>query len=310
MHGPQIWHWVIQSAKNCQTRLWVASAFVTDKRLNKLNSLASNRQLQKVIVTRWQFSDLLSGASNLKAYEVARDNGWRFYVNLDLHAKAYIFDEACAIGSANLTDKGMYGFTPPGNREVLAYCTDYVSLIDWYQEIVGCSIELSDEIYQQVCDLVDNKLLDHQKTNVDDSKYNVLFESPTKHAKENGLYTHDLFWTNNILTTINQLRSGDSSRDIEHDLSIMGIQNTTKDAVIGARFIGTKAFKWLLSAVDNVSYFGELSSKLHEVLKDDPTPFRKDVKILLSNLLEWTSAYGADYFIIDRPNHSQRIRRI
>ena len=55
-------------------------------------------------------------------------------------------------------------------------------------------------------------------------------------------------------------------------------------------------------------YFGQLSDELHNALVSEPKPYRRDVKVLLSNLLEWCQKLNLEEVEIDRPNHSQRIR--
>ena len=73
------------------------------------------------------------------------------------------------------------------------------------------------------------------------------------------------------------------------------------------------AYMWLLKTLkDNngCMYFGELSKSLHDSLVSDPKPYRKDVKIFLANLLSIILEMNMDEIMIDRPNHSQRIRLI
>ena len=55
-------------------------------------------------------------------------------------------------------------------------------------------------------------------------------------------------------------------------------------------------------------YFGKITEKLHEILVNDPRPYRKEVKELLANLLQWIQDLGIDEVLVDRPNHSQRVR--
>lgn len=57
-------------------------------------------------------------------------------------------------------------------------------------------------------------------------------------------------------------------------------------------------------------YFGEASVLLHNVLLNDPKPYRKEVKELLGNLLRWIEILKYEEICVDRPKHSQRIRLI
>ena len=69
---------------------------------------------------------------------------------------------------------------------------------------------------------------------------------------------------------------------------------------------------WLVNKLKELPnseiYFGALSAELHKVIINDPKPFRKEIKNLQSNLLNWITELKMDDVIIDRPNHSQRIR--
>lgn len=57
-------------------------------------------------------------------------------------------------------------------------------------------------------------------------------------------------------------------------------------------------------------YFGEITANLHNALLNDPRPYRKDVKQLLANLLNWIAALDINEIVVDRPAHSQRVRYI
>ena len=82
-------------------------------------------------------------------------------------------------------------------------------------------------------------------------------------------------------------------------------------AVVKDRLRWCNAYLWLLNALNEHGkelYFGELSSLLHSALIEDPRPYRKDVKLLLSNLLSLIEALKMDEIIVDQPRHSQRVR--
>jgi hypothetical protein len=76
-------------------------------------------------------------------------------------------------------------------------------------------------------------------------------------------------------------------------------------------FRESKCFQWLMKWLSeqehNELYFGAASAALHSVILNDPRPYRKEVKILLANLLNWISVLDMEEIGIDRPNYSQRI---
>ena len=75
-----------------------------------------------------------------------------------------------------------------------------------------------------------------------------------------------------------------------------------------------KCYLWLLNLVKNQSpqemYFGAATAALHNALLNEPKPYRKEVKQLLSNLLTWIDELEVSELLVDRPNHSQRVRYI
>ena len=75
-----------------------------------------------------------------------------------------------------------------------------------------------------------------------------------------------------------------------------------------------KSYIWLREYLkgkeDHYAYFGELSEKIHSLFIKDPRPYRKDIKNHLADLLNSIKKYEINDFIIDVPNHSERITLI
>ena len=70
------------------------------------------------VVAGWSPGDLVSGASDIEAAELAISHGWRFGMLPGLHAKVYWIDEGTVlVGSANLTPRGLQ-LSGVGNLEV------------------------------------------------------------------------------------------------------------------------------------------------------------------------------------------------
>lgn len=55
-------------------------------------------------------------------------------------------------------------------------------------------------------------------------------------------------------------------------------------------------------------YFGALSEMLHNSVISDPKPYRRDIKLMLGNLLRLIDELKMEEVSIDKPNYSQRIR--
>jgi hypothetical protein len=75
-------------------------------------------------------------------------------------------------------------------------------------------------------------------------------------------------------------------------------------------FCGSIPFLWLCNILKNNNneiYHGELGKILHNTFIDDPRPYRKNVKFLLNNLLNWVKVLDIKNIKIDRPEFSERI---
>ena len=93
-------------------------------------------------------------------------------------------------------------------------------------------------------------------------------------------------------------------------IDFLDIQAEQSNSEIKEAFRWSNAYLWLLDALaHNVGclYFGAATQLLHNALVQDPRPYRRDVKLYLSNLLAWVVALDMDEIVIDRPNYSQRI---
>lgn len=286
------------------------SAFATARRFASISERISPSCRDRILVVRWRLQDLLTGSSDLKLYEIAKRDHWRLFVNLDLHAKLYCFDNDCAAGSANLTENGLGGISPPANREMLVRTTDTARVADWFRTLLKSSTELDDRLFNAVSAAVEDCYEARSGLEPFIANYEVELEGLLRPTMETNLYTYDLFWLSGPALLLGDSDRVSVGRDADHDLSLLGLKNVQDPSLIADRFRQSRAFRWLSEVVTEETYFGELSAKLHDALCDDPAPYRKDVKILVANLLNWVSWFGGDYFEVDQPNVSQRLRRL
>ena len=84
--------------------------------------------------------------------------------------------------------------------------------------------------------------------------------------------------------------------------------------IIKQAFVNSNCYLWLkdiLSQNENKElYFGSLSEKLHSSLINDPKPYRKEVKELLANLLNWVTELEIDEIHVEQLNYSQLVRLV
>ena len=98
-------------------RIVVVSAFVRGDALSRILS-GANSDVPVTVFARWRLADLICGASDLSAFDVARERGAEFRIHSALHAKAFIADNSALVGSANVT-LSAFGESQNPNTEIL-----------------------------------------------------------------------------------------------------------------------------------------------------------------------------------------------
>lgn len=256
-----------------------------------------NPNLEKRLVVRFRPEDIRSGASDLDIYPYCRDHGWTLYFRLDLHAKTYVFDRLrCIIGSANATSSGL-NIGGIGNYEMATACELAEKDLRTLDLLLLGAVEMNDSIFTMMQSALmanphrgeTNDRWPDEIMNMFVPDYSILFTEdfpPCQHPS-------------------------DAS---EEDLVFLNLPSDASKESVKTAFYNSKCFLWLYDLVknqdDHVMYFGAITAKLHDALLNDPKPYRKDVKQLLSNLLCWIDDLETYDLQVDRPNHSQRVRYI
>lgn len=256
----------------------------------------SDRSLKKRIIVRMRMSDILDGSTDLSIYPFCKERGWELYFKLDLHGKTYIFDGLKGIvGSANATYSGM-SMNGHGNYEMATLVELEQSDRARIDQLFQRSVRMTDDIFKQMQESLGGTAFSQQNTvdkqwpsaitNLFSSDFSVLFteEFPS-------------FPTPNF--------------DLAETCNFLGCRLGTEIAGQRAAFKELRCFRWLISLLSqqdsNEMYFGAITALLHDSLLNEPKPYRKDVKVLLANLLSWIHYYGCEEIIVDQPNHSQRV---
>lgn len=283
-----------------KSRLDIVAAFVTSAGLDfVLKHLNSESKVR--VVARWRLADLVAGSSDLESYVSLRERGIPFYVNSDLHAKLIVSDEeTILIGSANLTARGLGLGVTTGNIEVGVKTTATAADLACINSIFARAVLMTPSLYREISEYVNALRL---PTEVQDFPARIRIQ-----LKPNvtGLWVRDLLWSggpeNNSL----------DDEDLGHDVDLIGVPYDSLDSTAGEkRFCKLDVVAWMiqkLRANNGELYFGNLTSLLHDSLLEDPKPYRKDVKTLVSNLLAWCSYMLPRMIVIDAPGHSQRVR--
>lgn len=99
-------------------RVSVVSAYLGADTLERLLDSVPEVVTQVAVFTRWDIQDITSGATDWKAWDVARARSVSLCACPRLHAKVYVADEQALVGSANATASGLGGGSH-GNLELL-----------------------------------------------------------------------------------------------------------------------------------------------------------------------------------------------
>ena len=282
-----------QEFAKVRDNLQIVSAYCTRSALEYVDSIILATPGTKRLMVRFRLGDILAGATDFSIYEYCKQHGWDLFIQFDLHAKTFIFDKKrWVVGSANLTSKG-------------------IGLVD------DCNLEMAvladvDEIeLQKIAAMFD------RSTQMTDELY-ALMKKQVKNANaDNG---NTMEWSGEILDSANNEITTLFTQDfpkskspysiLPDDYLLLRLPNEVVDeSAVKSAFMSTIGFKWLVQILKNTEnnqlYFGAITAQLHNALVNDPRPYRKEVKDLLGNLLNWIAELDIESIKIERPNHSQ-----
>lgn len=283
---------------NCEN-LNLISAFVTKPAINWLQNLVDNSSV--CLVGRFSPKDFIDGASSIDALRDCIYNRYKVKALSNLHAKIYQIDcDLIYTGSANLTGKGL-ALVDSGNLEACAKVSATDETRKFINLILNASIEINLETLDKMQMFIDNIT----------AKNDELI--PTQ-------------WPENILPTIENIFVSDlplgspgESVDIysiNPSLEFSCIESHNSDFnTAQSCFKNSKVYTWLKSiVVENEAGrdlgFGQVSSLLHDVLSDDPSPYRREIKALQANLYEYIKIYASDEIEIYVPGRRSQVLRL
>ena len=257
-------------------------------------------------------SDLVSGASGVEVFEKLKSRGYKLNILPDLHAKVIIVDEQkLFLGSASITNSGLK-LVPGGNREIgtiLIPDEQDLALID---VLFDEAVLIDQDIYGAFCAELKKIKDSREKPQPRLTWSSDLLKKLSKPPQH--IWVTETLWCNSPEDLIGKASLTDS--EVTHDLVLLGLDVNSEidERILRQSFLESRVWRWLKYKLESTSnremYFGQLSAELHNSFLDDPKPYRKDVKGLLTNLLNWSASLCRDFVSVDRPNHSQRIRII
>lgn len=283
----------------------ICSAFIKLGGIKWFEKHLLNKKIKCRVISKWEGIDLLKHVSDLEVYNFCKERGWSFELIENLHAKFYLMDNNDLInGSANLTSAGL-GLLPISNKEFGFYIKTTNEDLKNINTFLEDSTEVTEEIYNEYKTWLEkHKSIEIQKLpSLPDKLKNLKEKQLTK------IWVNDFPWTNPE-HLINNVQN--ESEDIIHDINLFNIVDKNNfENELKSNFIQCDVFKWLKKQIqkkDNKTFFfGELSELIHNSLFDDPRPYRKEVKQLQKNMLDFIKFLKIDGFEFTQPNYSEKI---
>ena len=298
-----------ESIKKSEKKIIILSAYIKKVGMIWLQEQINKKNIECIIICRWSKNDLANGASDLECYDVAKNNNWSFRILKDLHAKVMLIDDTdLFLGSPNLTGHGM-SLVPVSNKEIGVKLLSNSNDKKIINQLISDSVLINDEIFEELKKWK-NLLPNFEKTSYPDFPLAI---KEKLNENYNSIWVHNFPWTN-FENFFNYKKINDN---IIHDLELFGFnfkQTNISKEDFKKNFEKSKIFQWLVFQIKKREkseiFFGDLSSLIHDCLLDDPTPYRKDIKQLQSNLYSFIKNLDLNQIIIDRPNYSERLKVI
>lgn len=289
---------LLRELESAEDSVQIITAYCKVSVLEIINTHINSCVTHKSLLVRFRLDDILKGATDFSICDFCKRYNWDLYINFNLHAKTYIVDNyRCLIGSANVSKSGL-GLNQYNNSEIATLGQISSNDVCKINDLFKSSLFVSDTILSKL-------------------------EAEFYNAKEtfSNLNTETRQWSDSIMgikrKSINVLFSHEFP-GVYSPQECIGEYLDFLDCVVGNditllknEFIQSNCYLWLINCLKENRgelYFGQLTQALHTVLINDPRPYRKDVKILLNNLLNWIVELEIKTICIDQPRHSQRIR--
>ncbi|MCV0411381.1 phospholipase D-like domain-containing protein [Nitrosarchaeum sp.] len=301
--------YIIQAKEHEQIFLYVP--YIKTKILSNLLENVNNKI---IIITTWEPNDILSGSSELELYQYCKENNITLYINNKIHLKIYSINfDTIIISSGNISQRGLM---PEGNYEIgclLEQLTSEDRL--YFEKIRNEAILVNDEIYQQLKKWYDKQMKEIPKQ--------IKFEDIVISQKNNFLIsslpmTKDI---DKLVEGYERIRSNRSPSDdpetnacIFHDLANYGIElGLSKEGFLKKlkiQFFAHPFIQKIDEFINPEAYFGRIKEWIQDNCTDVPVPSRRELTGNVQVLYEWFEKLSDGKYVRDRPQHSERLRKI
>lgn len=268
------------------------SAFLTRSVLDLFEEADYQKDIR--IYVRCRPADCIGGSCDLEVLKQLISKGINCYADYKLHAKLYIFDSKQAvIGSSNLTANGL-GFSNFPNFELNYSCelsSDDLNKVNTYlKNCVQLSIDDIDKMQEELSNI------DSTSTSEIPNEWSLVDLTPRKELF--GLFIEDFPKCNPFEL------SNYSDEDVRHDKVMFGdnLSNSTQFEQSNVfRFI----YQFLETQENKSASFGAITAHLHSHILDNFSPYRREVKIYLQNLIEYLSYFECNLIDIYKYRYRQ-----
>ncbi len=278
-------------------KLTIVSAYIT---LPAVRWLSNFWKQECRVLCRLSVSDMLHGASDIEALKMAISLGWTVFFDESIHSKLYMVENGpLFIGSANFTSNGI-GLSRNSNSETMTIISPSRDDMTYVSELFAEAQCLDMKLALKMEDFVSEFKWEAEKT--------IPTQWPEYISAQNSVLK---------VSDFPLVGPGEICREYvqQPDLTFAEIADWCKTpGAIRTALLDTKAYRWLkfvlLQEEHSQAWYGYLTSRLHDDLADDPAPYRRTVKELLSNLLCFCECYMKSEIIVERPRQSQLVKYI
>ena len=135
--------------ENAERRVILCAPFIKASVLRTVLSVVPDG-VQVQIVTRWRAAEVAAGISDLEVLQIANERpDTELRLLDDLHAKLYVADDLCLVGSANLTATAL-GWSERSNIELLISAKPTDSDIAHLLERLDASVPATEELRSDI----------------------------------------------------------------------------------------------------------------------------------------------------------------
>ena len=256
------------------------------------------------VVTRWRAAEVAAGVSDLDTLLIAdqRPNAKLLLLD-DLHAKLYLADDQCLVGSANLTASAL-GWSKRSNIEILVPVEptdpDVAHLLGRWQSAVPATTAIRSEIEAEMTTL-QVSMLDEAQEIVDGGRDRSLFWLP-RCAAPDKLY--EMYRDPNTTAVVESTKA-DGLADLR-DLQIQSRESSTDfEAAVQSSLLRMPAFS---NIIDEVPQGLTDARGVLRVRESRPDLESQDVERQWRIVRDWISVFFADRFEVAPESFITRLK--